>query len=375
VRYGGGVLWSADIGGADTAGVTYSVAVEVTAGDSLYFVLGARGDTAFDSTAWLMVNQYGAAVYVGGSENAARVDGLIAALPSPANIALTDGVALNAVLASYEALSAADKDWVIGYGALIGRFAALEQLRADTVAVAAVKGYVNGLPSVDKITLNDAVYIAFVRTVYDALTPSQKNLVDCTGLTAAETQLIFLADETAARLVILKVGYLPAPDSLKLSDTAAVTAAREAYENLTEPQRALIPSAVPEKLAAAEARIILFADKEVADAVAAQITALPTLITPSATEAISAAREAFDALTDGQKTLVGSQNILKLTFAENGLKDYKPYTPAEPAPEDNGAVLRWVAGAGFVFAAVLFAVVTVIVRKSKVKAKRKKENG
>ena len=108
---------------------------------------------------------------------------------------------------------------------------------------------------------------------------------------------------------------------------SAIIAARAAYDALSEDARALITSYA--KLTAAESALAAYekelSEKEAAQAVNAQIDALPAEITAenydSAKTAIEAARAAYDALTDAQKQQVTSSS--KLTAAESALKTYE----------------------------------------------------
>lgn len=60
-------------------------------------------------------------------------------------------------------------------------------------------------------------------------------------------------------------------------------------------------------------------DQAAADEVAAMIEALPAEITADDTEAVEAARAAYDALTDEQKALVNADILAKLDAAEEAL--------------------------------------------------------
>ena len=108
-----------------------------------------------------------------------------------------------------------------------------------------------------------------------------------------------------------------------LEKEAAITAARAAYEALTDAQKALVTKL--ETLTAAEKTLADLkaaadqeaADKAAADAVIAKIEAIGE-VTKESKEAIEAARAAYNALTDAQKKLVN--NLETLTNAENTLE-------------------------------------------------------
>ena len=105
-------------------------------------------------------------------------------------------------------------------------------------------------------------------------------------------------------------------EELTLDDKTTVEEVREAYEALTDDQKALITNL--DVLENAETVIEqLETDKAVADAVIAQIEALPQTITLDDKTAVEAVRAAYDALTDDQKALITNLDVLD--GAENAL--------------------------------------------------------
>ena len=125
-------------------------------------------------------------------------------------------------------------------------------------------------------------------------------------------------------IVIGLIKNLPQPADIALGDEDAVVAAREAYDALTDEQKALIVAECTEKLEACEAKIAELkaaaaADQAAAQAVIDQIDALPAHsdVTLEDEADVKAAREAYEALTDAQKDLV--TNLEKLEAAEQAL--------------------------------------------------------
>ena len=117
-----------------------------------------------------------------------------------------------------------------------------------------------------------------------------------------------------------------------MEDDAAVLAAREAYDALSDAGKAMVNA---EKLLAAEAVLAPLraaADKAAADAVTAKIEALGT-VTLESEEVIKVARAAYEALTAKQKELV---DTAKLIAAETELAELK--TAAEQEAADKAAV-------------------------------------
>lgn len=88
------------------------------------------------------------------------------------------------------------------------------------------------------------------RSAYDGLTETQQALVSSEVVAALEAQETRITNETAANAVIAAINALT--DS---STAEAVEAARDAYDDLTSDQKALVSSTVLDALEAQEARI------------------------------------------------------------------------------------------------------------------------
>ncbi|MBR4868788.1 MAG: hypothetical protein IKU10_06490, partial [Clostridia bacterium] len=134
--------------------------------------------------------------------------------------------------------------------------------------------------------------------------PGVKYLIMC--FETVYTRMSEPTNEEIAQPVIDLLSALPDPETITLADEAKVVAAREAYDALTDAQKALVPGysvlviceeKIAELKAAAEQEA---ANKAAAQVVIDQIAALKR----GDSQAIAAAREAYDALTDAQKALV-----------------------------------------------------------------------
>lgn len=129
------------------------------------------------------------------------------------------------------------------------------------------------------------------------------------------------ADEIAALRVIDIIEQIPT--EITLESKGIIVAARSAYDELTETQKSLVYNY--NKLEAAEKALALeekkAADEAVAKAVEELIKALPAEITLEDEDAIVAARKAYDGLTEEQKALVKSYEVLEK--AEKALMDAK----------------------------------------------------
>ena len=179
------------------------------------------------------------------------------------------------------------------------------------------------------------------RNAYDALTAEQKALVPAEKLailTAAEKAYADLkaqaeADQAAADIVI---GQINAIGTVTLSSEPAIIAARQAYDALTDAQKALVTNYAV--LTAAEVKLEILKKQAESDAAAAAavtdlINGIGTVTyTTDCKERIDAAREAYNALTDAQKALV--TNLTTLTTAEKAYADLKAKAEADQAAAD-----------------------------------------
>lgn len=123
-------------------------------------------------------------------------------------------------------------------------------------------------------------------------------------------------------------------DTVTLDSEEVITIARNAYDALTEGEKAKVTNYA--ELTAAENKLAQLkqdvADKAAADAVITKINAIGT-VTKDSEAAIQDARAAYDALTDAQKLLVS--NYKTLTDAESALAALKAEDNTKPTdPED-----------------------------------------
>ena len=145
-------------------------------------------------------------------------------------------------------------------------------------------------------------------------------------------------DEEAAKAVDAQIEAI---GEVTLEKETAITAARAAYEALSDAAKALVTKL--ETLTAAETELAAqkkaAADKAAADAVVAQINAIGE-VTLNSKAAIDAARAAYEALTADQKALVTKLDAL--TAAETRLqelKDAAAQAAADKAAADAAAAL------------------------------------
>ncbi len=284
---------------------------------------------------------------------AEAVDAVIKALPDPADVTLDDKAAIEDASAAYDALTTAQKFLVplASTDKLQADKDAVDKIEGDIAAAQAVADQINALPAAEDVALESAYEIAGARAAYNALTEDQKNLIDdetLNKLTAAEAALQSLVD---VDIVERMINALPDAENVTYSDKAAIEDARAAYDALTDDQKALVnPETVDKLTAAEEALAPILEDVAAAQAVSDKIKALPaaTKVTVADKAAIDEANDAYNALTDAQKSYVPLADKVKLAAVKGALD------AAEKAAEDEAAaaavedMIRALPGAGAV---------------------------
>lgn len=272
-------------------------------------------------------------------DDKAAADPVIAKINAIGAVTLDKETAIRDARIAYDALTDAQKAFVTNYQTLTAAEATLATLKQDQAAAEAVMEKINAIGTV---TLDSEEAINAAWEAYNALTVAQKALVtNYNALTAAQEVLTQLkddaaqaaADKAAADAVIAKIDAI---GTVTLEDEAAITAARTAYDALTNAQKALVTNY--ETLTAAEAEFVKLqkdaADKAAADAVIEKIEAIGT-VTLEDEAAIAAARAAYNALTDAQKALVTNYETLTAAEAELAvLKEAAAQAAADKAAAD-----------------------------------------
>ena len=247
-----------------------------------------------------------------------HVNDVIEKIDAIGEVTLASEEAITAARAAYEALTEAQKAQVTNYDKLTAAEARLTDLKA-------AKAVDDMIDAIGEVTLESEEAIAAARAAYEALTEAQQAEVKSYDkLTAAEARL---ADLKAAKPVD---DMIDAIGEVTLASEEAITAARAAYEALTEAQQAEVKSY--DKLTAAEARL---ADLKAAKPVDDMIDAIGE-VTLASEEAITAARAAYEALTEAQQAEVKSYD--KLIAAEARLAVLKPAKPVEKLIDAIGEV-------------------------------------
>ena len=184
---------------------------------------------------------------------------LIASLPAPENVTVDDVELIREVAAIWGGLTDAQQKLVKETDKTLPSKLAddvaaaddLELLERYAELVAPVQALIDALPDAGDVTAADEGQIAEARAAYEALSPTEaKRLVRTARLVAAEEALATLAYREAAAAVDALIDALPDADEVTEADQAAIEAAREAYEALTDGAKALVEGL--SKLEAAE---------------------------------------------------------------------------------------------------------------------------
>ena len=249
----------------------------------------------------------------------------IAALPSVYRATLEDVEQIKSVQETYESLTQEEKDrlTVNEYNKLMALIEKIDGL--NQAAAGKVIADIAAIGPIDEITLESAELIQKARAGYDALNKYAQYIVECAEpvnyytLLEAEAKLKEL-QEAAAEQERIDRAAAAAVDSLideigdvTLESKQAIETARAAYDNLTPTQKTYVTKL--DTLTAAEAAYKALVDQKAADDVMEKINEIGEVTLDSKT-AIEAARAAYDALTNDQKTLVENYDVLTAAEAE-----------------------------------------------------------
>ena len=225
--------------------------------------------------------------------------------------AFTDTTALHFGMGYAYRVSAYNAKGETGPAAVATLVIAVDENNADEMAALAVIQAIEALKPIENLTLDAEARLYEIQAMYDALTEAQQALVP--NLSTLDAAFAWIDGLHAAQVETM-IDALP--DLVTVSDAAAIAAAREAYEALTEAQKTLVTNL--DKLEACEEALKSALSVE---AVEQLIAALPKSddVTLADAEAIAAAREAYEALTDEEKARVNAPYLVKLELCENAL--------------------------------------------------------
>ena len=183
--------------------------------------------------------------------------------------------------------------------------------KLDAVEVAVVKDMINKLPDPKDAGSEHRPAVDKAKNAYNDLTDAQKSelttekaRLDAVDTAVAEAEQI---DRNAAAIVEDMINALPNPEDADASHRPAVNEAKEAYENLTDNQKALIQEA-KERLDAIDTVVSIdeMDGEEKAQAVAELIANLPDPENATSSDrlAVDTAKAAYNKLTSIQKSLI-----------------------------------------------------------------------
>ncbi len=229
--------------------------------------------------------------------NADSVMGMIENLPK--NVTLADSNAVQAARAAYDLLPKEQQALVKNLDKLENAEAKLEELNSAQ-QIQQVMDAIDALP--EHITVENEAAVQAVRDAYNRLTATQQaQVINVNKLLAAEKTI---ADQKAAAQVERAIHALSNPVSI--ADKQAVQDARSAYEKLSADQKALVKNL--DKLIQAESEIT---DLDAAQLVMGMIKDLPINLTIKDEQMVKAARNAYEALTEKQQSMVLNLYILE----------------------------------------------------------------
>lgn len=227
-----------------------------------------------------------------GFSGAARVRRLIDAI---GEVTADSADKIAAANEAYGKLTEAEKEKVTNYPVLEAAIKAYEELLGD---IAAAELAIN---SIGKVTADSEAAIKNARSMYDALSESEKSKVsNYSRLTEAEAA--YAGISAAIESVEKKISAIGTVDK---NSGEKIAAARKAYDALPASSKGYVSNY--SVLQTAEARFLQF---EKADKVISLINAIGTVTAQSGTK-ITAARNAYNALSEEEKKLVTNYNVLQ----------------------------------------------------------------
>ena len=217
----------------------------------------------------------------------------------------TSGEKITAARSAYDLLTEDQKELVDNYQTLLDAEARYNELMAAFNTATPVVNKIAAIGEVTYPTSKDKIDAA--RSAYDALTTDDERgfVNNYQTLLDAETEFNNqkVTGANNVKTLINAIGTVTYPNSYN-----AINDARDAYDNLTEEQKALVDNY--QVLLDAEAAYKELEDQAYAANVDALIEAIGTVTYPTSLEAIRAARDAYDNLTEEQKALVTKLNDL-----------------------------------------------------------------
>lgn len=238
----------------------------------------------------------------------------------PATVAKSDADQINAANTAFHNLNTTQQSAVENSAVLQAAVTALGELNSSP-DLDKVNSEINALNKT--ITWSDKAAVEQARSDYEALDPALRNsVINYNYLTDAESQISSM--QLIINYMITKINELPNPATWDAKGD--IENLDESYQSLPDDMKNAVTNAGA--LDAAKQQIVELQAQ--ADAVTDKITALPTAITAenfdAASQAISEARSAYDALPDSLRPAVSNSETL--TKAEQALAQFQTDTQA-----------------------------------------------
>jgi len=238
---------------------------------------------------------------------------MINALPEAGKIKTTDKAAIEAARAEYEALPTQAQKDEFPEDVLQKLIDAESELEARFVEEA-----IDNLPDAFDVASTDAAEINAVSADYNALSDEQKEMID----EELRDKLAEVEKKLNARLVEDVLKALHIKRNVKNTDKAAIEAAREAYDALSDEEKAMVNPDLVSRLIADEEEVI----KKMLDALPADTT------TPEYAEQVEAIKKAYDELSDEQKEDLGEDVADEINDANDKVQEAKFINAVDAIP-------------------------------------------
>ncbi|MGI5874959.1 MAG: S-layer homology domain-containing protein [Bacillota bacterium] len=288
-------------------------AADITAGDRTAVEAARKAFDALSeelkalvSNAERLIAAEAACAEVLAGEDQAKAAAVIALIDAIGDVTADSKDAIGAARAAFDCLTDFQQTLVTNIDVLEVAETAYEALPNPSDDQAKADEVIALIDAIGDVTADSKEAIEAARSVYDALTDTQKALVtNADTLEQAEKAFADLADQAKADEVI---ALIDAIGDVTADSKDDIDAARSAYDALTDAQKALVTNA--DTLEQAEKAFADLADQAKADEVIALIDAIGE-VTADSKDDIEAARSAFDALTDAQQELVTNADTLE----------------------------------------------------------------
>lgn len=219
--------------GSDNAYYANGDIMAVSSGDVIYVGVGDKSWPTMNKASNYTTTRYTITVVQNG--NAADTQKLISQLPSPGKLTLADASDVRTAKAQYDLLKPAQQAEIPE--ALVKKLTDCYTVITDMEAAKIVSDAIAALPATP--TVDDIGAIRSAEEAYNNLNDAQKGY-----LTQREVDKL---NNAVSAVSTLEVGYvtgliaaLPEKDAVTAQHSAAIKAARTAYNNLTEAQQKLV---------------------------------------------------------------------------------------------------------------------------------------